>query len=307
MGSEKVTALETVRPQPTTALAPYEPRNFEEAMRLATVYASSGMLGEVRSNEAAFLIMSTGAELGIPATAALRSIHIIEGKPALSADLMVAMCLKARDVCEYFICTESNETKATYETKRVGSPRAVSRTFTIEDSHRAKLGMSFDRAKGTYSVSPGSNWSKYPRTMLRKRAAAELAREVYPDITLGLYSEAEEDALRQGFDITPVQQLVTEPVRAAAPKAEALSDAVDRWTGALTNAQTVAECDAIGAEMGKRLVKGTEQHAEMAAVYKLRVKEIKATAKVATAAPKEETTVVQDAEIVTEREAGEEG
>jgi hypothetical protein len=35
------------------------------------------------------------------------------------------------------------------------------------------------------------NWRKQPGTMLRHRAAAALAREVYPDVTLGLYTPDE--------------------------------------------------------------------------------------------------------------------
>lgn len=303
---EKVTALEAVRAQPATSIAPYEPRSFDEAMRLATVYASSGLLGEVRSHEAALLIMATGAELGIPATTALRSIHIVSGKPVLSADLLVAMCVKAKDICEYFLCVESTDRQATYETKRVGAPPPPVRlTFTIEDAQRAKLGMSYDRNSGKYSPSSDSNWAKYPRTMLRKRAASELARQVYPDIVLGLYSDAEEDEMRASIiDVTPaaVQQLVTEPAKPVEAE-EPIDRAVDRWTIELTNATTVAQCDAIGAEMGKRLRKGTEQHTEMAAVYKDRVKAIKAAAKAAKDQPAAEAPI--EPEIV--REPGQEG
>lgn len=290
---EKVTALETVRaPATTSATTPYEPRDFGEAMRLATVYASSGLLGEVRSNEAAFLIMSTGAELGIPATAALRSIHIVSGKPVLSADLMVAMCVKRTDVCEYFICAESTNTSATYETKRVGVAAAIKSTFTIEDARRAKLGF----GRGTGKCDDDSNWSKYPRTMLRKRAAAELARQVYPDITLGLYSDAEEDALRESVDVTPPVQLVTEPVRAPEVQDVPLSVAMDGWMTRLFVAATKDACEAVRKEAKARLAKGMPEFDLLARAYSDRIKQLK------TAQPPAAEQQPIDAEVVTIRE-----
>jgi hypothetical protein len=118
-----------------------------------------------------------------------------------------------------------------------------------------------------------------------------LAREVYPDITLGLYSDAEEDALRQSVDVTPAatHQLVTDPVQQKAPE-ESLDAAVTRWTGALFTAATVADCDKVAREMKGRLTKGTQVYDEMVTSYKQRVKELKA-------APEKPT--VQEGEIVS--------
>jgi hypothetical protein len=110
-------------PQRNEALTAYEPHNYDEALRLATHYAKSGLLGQL-SPDAVLLIMATGAELSIPPTAALRAIHIVKGKPILSADLMVAMCVKRTDICEYFKCIESTDERATYETKRRGDAEA---------------------------------------------------------------------------------------------------------------------------------------------------------------------------------------
>jgi hypothetical protein len=282
----KVTALEVARkPEPTSALTPYEPRTFDEAARIALVYASSGLLGEVRSQEAALLIMATGAELGIPATTALRAVHIVKGKPILSSDLIVALCLKRTDLCEYFICVESTAQQATYETKRSGVPTPTRNTFTIEDAQRAKLGVG----------NPDSNWGKYPKAMLRHRAAAELARQVYPDIVLGLYSEAEEEEIRSELDVTPrTPPLVTEPLRVAQPTEE-LSAAMDRWRAELFTAETVADCDRVRREAKKRVVKGVPEYDVIANLYTERVKELR-TAHIQAEAPK-------DAEIV-EREPG---
>jgi hypothetical protein len=296
MGSETITALETIRPaQPQPSIGAYEPRNFEEAMRLASVFASSGLLGvELRNDAAALLVMATGAELGISATAALRSIYVVKGKPMMSADLMVGLCLRRRDVCEHFMCVESTEVQATYSTKRVGVAKAVTHTFTMTDAQKARL----TGADGMYA--------KYPRTMLRHRAAAELARMVYPDLVLGLYSDAERDEL-EAIDVTPAkpQQLVTEPL-AEAPAELSLDEAMKRWRGALFAAVTLAECDAVARHMGKdkRLIKDTPEHVAMTTAYKARKQELKTRHERPTTPPVESPPPT-DAELVGDRDVAE--
>jgi hypothetical protein len=290
--AEKVTALESVRSQQSSAMAAYEPRSFDEAMRLATVFAASGLLGEVRNEAAALLVMATGAELGISATTALRSIYIVKGKPMMSSDLMVGLCIKRKDVCEYFICTESTDTQATYQTKRVGVANAITHTFTMADAQRARL------AGGGESM-----YAKYPKTMLRHRAAAELARQVYPDIVLGLYSDAEKDDI-EAIDVTPAPQLVTEPVRTQEEPDEPIEAAMARWRSALFTAATIAECDRVRREVKARLQDGTPQYKAMVDLYKARVKELKTAHERPAGATEQQP---QEGEIVTERQAGEDG
>jgi hypothetical protein len=48
-----------------------------------------------------------------------------------------------------------------------------------------------DDARGVSKSGKPSNWDKYRATMLRWRAATELARAVYPDVVTGLYSPDE--------------------------------------------------------------------------------------------------------------------
>jgi hypothetical protein len=76
---------------------------------------------------------------------------------------------------KYFTIVESTEKIATYETWRIGSPKAVRYSFTDADAQRAGL------------VKPNSNHAKYPKTMLQWRAAACLGRLEYPDIAANTY------------------------------------------------------------------------------------------------------------------------
>jgi hypothetical protein len=94
---------------------------------------------------------------------------------------------------EFFELVELSTAKVTYETKRKGARKEVAVSWTMEDAARAGLvtkgpGGSYH---GVSRSGKPSNWDKYPRAMLRHRAATELARAVYPDVTAGLYTPDE--------------------------------------------------------------------------------------------------------------------
>lgn len=151
-----------------------EPANLPDAWVLAGYLANSRLVPSINTPEAALAVILTGRELGIPAMAALRGIHIIEGKPSASAQLLQALVLRSGKA-KYFDCIETTNTRAVYETQRVGSARPMTLDYSIEDAIRQQL------------VKKGGNWEKIPRTMLRWRVVAEMARAVYPDVIMGIY------------------------------------------------------------------------------------------------------------------------
>lgn len=177
----------------------FEPRSINEAMQLAGLLVASRLLPRsVATPEAAFAIIATGRELGLTAMQSLRTIHVIEGKPTLSADLIAALVKSRRDVCQFFMLVESTDRAARYKTQRVGEPEPTTMSFTIEDANRA-------------GVSGKDNWRKYPAAMLRARCITALARAVYPDLAMGVYDPDEiGDA-----PVAPPQPY--EPVAAQAP------------------------------------------------------------------------------------------
>lgn len=166
----------------------FEPATLSEAMQLAEIFLRSNLLPRaITTKEQAFTIIATGREYGLSAMQSLRMIHVIEGKPSFSADLIVGL-VKRDDCCEYFDLIESTPLVARYETKRKGSSKPTPLAFTLEQAHKAKL-------------TTKDNWSKYPDAMLRARCSAALARAVYPDIVGNLYTEDEVE--RTERDVTP--------------------------------------------------------------------------------------------------------
>ena len=176
--------IPSVGPAPPEWERGLEPRSMSDARQLAKWMHESRMFSAYGTPQAVLSTMLLGRELGMPAMAALRSVHIIEGKHSLSADLMVALVLKS-GMAEYFQLVESTDKACTFETKRQGAPEAArSISYTIEQAKQAGL------LAPTRSGKP-SNWQKIPKQMLRARAKSELARLEYPDLLAGLYTPEE--------------------------------------------------------------------------------------------------------------------
>lgn len=174
-----MSASEVIALRAPEASRAFEPASIDEAYRLAKLLVASRMLADgITGPEAAFAIIATGRELGLTAMQSLRSIHVIKGRPTLSADLVCALVKSRTDVCEYFRLVESTELSAVYETKRRGEPEPTTMRFTLEDAKRAQLLGS-------------ANWQKFPAAMLRARCITSLARAVYPDLVMGIYDPDE--------------------------------------------------------------------------------------------------------------------
>lgn len=196
-----------------TDRAAFEPANLSEALHVSQVLVASRLLPRsISTPEAAFAVIATGRELGLSAMQALRAIHIVEGKPTLSADLMVGL-VKRSEACAFFRLVESTGAVATYETHRRGEPSPTRLSFTLDEAKAA-------------GVASKDNWRRYPAAMLRARCAAALARAVYPDLVLGVYDPDELNAPLPPVDVTPapvvappVAVLPPEPVVEPAPRA----------------------------------------------------------------------------------------
>jgi len=156
-----------------------EPNSTGQAWALSKAIFSSRLFA-VESPAAALMILMTGREMGIGSMSSLRGFHFIKGKPCMSAQLMSALILRSGKA-EYWELIESNSNSATYATKRIGGRNDQKKTFSVDDARLAKL------------VKEDSNWIKYPAAMCEARACSALARIVYPDLLMGVYTEGELD------------------------------------------------------------------------------------------------------------------
>lgn len=169
-------------PRPVTALSferALEPQDSRSAYGLAKVVVASRMFSAYGTPEAAMLVMMAGREFGLGAMASLRSFHIVEGKPTMSAQTMMARCLE-HPSCKLFrvVRSKCSHEVAVVEVQRNGWDAPETYTWTIDDAKRAGLASK-------------QNWSKYPRDMLINRCIAEAARFAFPEVMAGVYSPEE--------------------------------------------------------------------------------------------------------------------
>lgn len=153
-----------------------EPRDTSGAYGLAKVVVNSRMFSGYGTPEAAMLVIMAGREFGLGAMASLRSFHVVEGKPTMSAQAMMARCLE-HPSCKLFRVIRSRCTHevAVVEVQRREWAEPEVYTWTVEDAKRAGL-------------TGRQNWSKYPRDMLINRCIAEAARFTWPEVMAGVYS-----------------------------------------------------------------------------------------------------------------------
>lgn len=211
--------------------------NMTELKDLARMAAASKLFNV--TPEQALMLMMTGRDLGFSYAQSVRMFHVINGKPSLSADSMVAVCLSHKDVCEYFISISTDEKQSTWETKRVGSPTAQRYTFTLKEAEAAGL------------LKKNPTWAAYPGRMLRARAKAFLARDVYPELLAGLAEEQEAyEAIRVPAEhVAP--SVVQVPDAPPTPADEFQQD-IDAAIDDLLNARDKNEVDAVTERLAAR-------------------------------------------------------
>ncbi len=149
------------------------PKTFEQAITFSKYLADSDMVPkDFKGRPGNCLIaMQWGGELGLKPMQSLQNIAVINGRPALWGDSVLAI-VRASPLCEFVIETDDGNT-ATCRVKRRGEPEQ-SRTFSMEDARVAGL-------QGKQGP-----WTQYPKRMRQMRARAFALRDVFPDVLRGL-------------------------------------------------------------------------------------------------------------------------
>lgn len=156
------------------------PRDFREALEFGKLMASSDMVPKDYRNKPANVLVAVqmGQSLGLDPMQSIQNIAIINGRPCLWGDAMLAVVKGHRD-CKYVHeAFEQNENRATCTVSRRGSPDVV-RSFSEQDARTAGL------------WGKDGPWTTYPSRMLQLRARSFALRDAFPDALRGI-SQAEE-------------------------------------------------------------------------------------------------------------------
>lgn len=169
-----------------------------------TVFVPSALRGK---NESVLACIMYGAELGLGPMQSLNSIHVIEGRTAMSPELMRAMVARHGHRIDVI---ENSNTVCEVKGVRADTGSTATVRWTMEDAKMAGL-------------AGKNNWKTYPRAMLLARATSELCRIVFPDIIAGLSYTPEEVSSIEGVDYVPeitISESTPEPELAVIEEAE---------------------------------------------------------------------------------------
>jgi hypothetical protein len=192
------------------------PRTFEQAIQFAGYLADSTMVPKefIGKPGNCLIAMQWGAELGLKPLQAIQNLAVINGRPSLWGDAVLAL-VRASPLCEWVVESDDGAT-ATCRAKRRGEPEQA-RTFSVDDAKTAGL------------LGKQGPWTQYPKRMMAMRARGFALRDAFADVLKGLITaeEAQDYPTEQApRDITPAKP--ANPLDAiAAPVVEPEVDAIE--------------------------------------------------------------------------------
>jgi hypothetical protein len=158
-----------LRPASAHMPGPQEWAMLKEQAQLAV--RSKLLPAGISTPEQAVIIALKGREIGVPPMQAFSHIHVIKGKPAISAELMLALIYKncPGSVISYL---QTDAHACRIQAKRPGNEKPSEFSFTIEEAKMAGL-------------TSKDSWRQYPAAMLRARCISLMARAIFPDAIMG--------------------------------------------------------------------------------------------------------------------------
>lgn len=180
--------------QPTQSAAPaafdLSPRSLEEALKFADYLADSELVPKDFKGKPGNVLVAIqwGMELGLKPMQAMQNIAVINGRPSVWGDAVLALVL-ASPVCEYVHEWEENGT-AFIKVKRRGKPEDL-QSFSDADAKQAGL------------IGKQGPWSQYPKRMKKMRARAFALRDNFADVLKGI------PIAEEAMDIEPVERDIT--------------------------------------------------------------------------------------------------
>lgn len=149
------------------------PQSLDEAVRFAEMMSKSNIVPKDYQGNAGNILVAIqwGMEIGLQPLQAMQNIAVINGRPSIWGDAMLAI-VRGSGLLEY-IKEEPTDEGCTCTIKRKGE-EPVTRTFNKADANKAGL------------ANKQGPWTQYPKRMLQMRARAYALRDVFPDVLRGV-------------------------------------------------------------------------------------------------------------------------
>ena len=174
------------------------PAVFTDQMHMARMLSDSDLLPRhLRGKPANVLVILQGARaLDVAGFWALQSMHVVDGRLGMAAELMRALVIRAG---HQFRVIERTMDRAVVEIKRADKDRAYRAEFTWQDAKDAEL-------------TGKDNWRKYRKSMLVARATSIAVRDECADVMFGVvYTPDELGAVTDEEGAPVIEGVAVEP------------------------------------------------------------------------------------------------
>lgn len=175
-------------------------------MKLAGQLASSELVPKCFRGKAQdlFICWSMGYQIGLSPEQAMQCIAVINGKPAMWGDDMLALVMSHKDfedIIEDPILKDGNVFGYSCTVKRRGRADKTNK-FDLNDAKKAGL------------LAKGGVWTQYPERMLKLRARGFTLRDAFPDALKGIKPREEvEDYIDAEYSVVTQKATRTETLK----------------------------------------------------------------------------------------------
>jgi len=211
--------------QPRSAGFALAPKTMGEAMEMAKMLSGSQMVPKNYQNKPqdTLVAMMMGSELGLNPIQALQNIAVINGKPAIYGDALLALVQNHPRFGGHEESFDEQTMTATCTVWRKGESKQHTQTFSKADADKAGL------------WGKQGPWTQYPKRMLMWRARGYALRDKFADALGGLITVEEAQDIPEAMerDMGPAQRAEAErPVLEHYP-AESFEQNFPAWQAAV--------------------------------------------------------------------------
>lgn len=167
-------------------------------MKLASQLASSELVPKSfrGKSQDLFICWAMGYQVGLTPEQSMQCIAVINGKPAMWGDDMLALCMAHKefdDIIEEPMLKDGTVIGYSCTVKRKGKADKVN-VFTLDMAKKAGL------------LAKGGVWTQYPERMLKLRARGFTLRDAFPDALKGIKPREEvEDYIDAEYKVVDTQ------------------------------------------------------------------------------------------------------
>lgn len=173
------------------------PQNMDEMARFATMVCKSGMAPKgLETPEKVAIAVMKGLEVGFTPFQSLADIAVINGRPTIWGDGLIALVRREGHQVHEWLEGEGDAMVASCTVKRADTGEEITRSFSVADAKKASL------------WGKQGPWQQYPKRMLQMRARGWAVRDGAADAMKGLRVAEEERDHRPIRDVTPESDAV---------------------------------------------------------------------------------------------------